>query len=187
MILKSIILPTINTFEGRCQDKGIYLHAIFFIQIIRLSMQTARVSSRSSIILWITPLNLPRKAAIFTVQVTEKSEKIYVSVKDEGVGIPPESIKKVFDRFYKTDPSRGKDKTGTGLGLAITKEIIKAHGETINVTSKVGEGSEFIFSLPMQKEMQVPIKPVHMKDEKDQYISNGKFRIKKKLNLELSI
>ena len=114
-----------------------------------------------------------------TVQVTEKSEKIYVSVKDEGVGIPPESIKKVFDRFYKTDPSRGKDKTGTGLGLAITKEIIKAHGETINVTSKVGEGSEFIFSLPMQKEMQVPIKPVHMKDEKDQYISNGKFRIKK--------
>ena len=67
------------------------------------------------------------------------------------------------------------------LGLAITKEIIKAHGENITLTSKVGEGSEFIFSLPMQKEMQVPIKAVHVKKEEadTQYISNGKFRIKK--------
>lgn len=55
--------------------------------------------------------------------------------------------KKVFERFYKTDPSRGKDKTGTGLGLAITKEIIKAHGEQITLTSEEGEGSEFIFSF----------------------------------------
>lgn len=100
-----------------------------------------------------------------TVQVTEKNDKIYTSVKDEGVGIPKESLKKVFDRFYKTDPSRGKDKTGTGLGLAITKEIIKAHGEHITLTSEMGEGSEFIFSLPKQKDMVVPIKPVHIKKE----------------------
>lgn len=176
--IKSIILPTINTFEGRCQDKGIYLHAIFHTDNTIVYADRTRIQQ--------VIYNLVDNAIKFTpegrhitVQVTEKSDKIYVSVKDEGVGIPPESIKKVFDRFYKTDPSRGKDKTGTGLGLAITKEIIRAHGETITVTSKVGEGSEFIFSLPMQKEMQVPIKPVHMKDEKDQYISNGKFRIKK--------
>ncbi|MBQ3035571.1 MAG: two-component sensor histidine kinase, partial [Lachnospiraceae bacterium] len=52
-------------------------------------------------------------------------------------------------RFYKTDQSRGKDKKGTGLGLAITKEIIQAHNENINVISTEGEGSEFIFSLPI--------------------------------------
>ena len=55
--------------------------------------------------------------------------------------------KKIWTRFYKDDTSRGKDKAGTGLGLAITKEIIKAHNETIEVSSKEGEGSEFVFTL----------------------------------------
>lgn len=55
----------------------------------------------------------------------------------------------IFDRFYKSDLSRGKDKKGTGLGLSIVKEIISAHGEHINVISTEGVGSEFIFSLPV--------------------------------------
>nr|MCR5117964.1 cell wall metabolism sensor histidine kinase WalK [Lachnospiraceae bacterium] len=58
----------------------------------------------------------------------------------------------VFDRFYKSDISRGKDKKGTGLGLAITKEIINAHNEHINVISTEGVGTEFIFSLPLSEE-----------------------------------
>jgi signal transduction histidine kinase len=178
--IKSIIMPTINTFEGRCQDKGIYLHAIFHTENTTVYADRIRIQQ--------VIYNLVDNAIKFTpegrqitVQVTEKNDKVVVSVKDEGVGIPPESLKKVFDRFYKTDPSRGKDKTGTGLGLAITKEIIKAHGETITVESVVGEGSEFIFSLPMQKEMQVPIKAVHLTkhNEEAEYISNGKFRVKK--------
>ena len=69
-------------------------------------------------------------------------------VTDTGIGIPKESIKKIWDRFYKSDLSRGKDKKGTGLGLAIVKEIIQAHGENIDVISTQGVGSEFIFTLP---------------------------------------
>ena len=57
--------------------------------------------------------------------------------------------RQIWDRFYKTDLSRGKDKKGTGLGLSITREIIRAHGENINVISTEGEGSEFIFTLPL--------------------------------------
>ncbi|MFR1039851.1 MAG: ATP-binding protein [Clostridium sp.] len=52
-------------------------------------------------------------------------------MKDTGIGIPKDSVQKVFDRFYKSDLSRGKDKKGTGLGLAIVKEIIQAHGKTL--------------------------------------------------------
>ena len=74
-----------------------------------------------------------------------------MSVKDSGVGIPKESLKLVFDRFYKTDPSRGKDKKGTGLGLAIVKEIIKAHDENIDVVSTEGVGTEFIFTVTVSK------------------------------------
>ncbi len=176
--IKDVVTSTINTFERRCQDKGVYLHAIYHTENTVVYADRTKIQQ--------VVYNLVDNAIKFTpggchitVQVTEKNEKIYVSVKDEGEGIPPESLKKVFDRFYKTDPSRGKDKTGTGLGLAITKEIIKAHGEQITVASKVNQGSEFIFSLPLQKEMQVPIKAVHVKNEDSQYITNGKFKIKK--------
>ena len=68
-------------------------------------------------------------------------------VTDTGIGIPKESIKKIWDRFYKSDLSRGKDKKGTGLGLAIVKEIIQAHGENIDVVSTEGVGSHLARSL----------------------------------------
>ena len=86
------------------------------------------------------------------IETTEKHNKVFVSVKDSGIGIPKDDIKFVFDRFYKSDLSRGKDKKGTGLGLAITKEIINAHNEHINVISTEGVGTEFIFSLPKSEE-----------------------------------
>ena len=83
-----------------------------------------------------------------TIETTERGDKIYTSVKDYGIGIPRNALNKIWERFYKTDLSRGKDKKGTGLGLAIVKEAIQAHGENINVVSTEGVGTEFIFSLP---------------------------------------
>ena len=74
-------------------------------------------------------------------------QKVFVSVKDTGIGIPEESLKKIWDRFYKSDLSRGKDKKGTGLGLAISKEIIQAHGENIDVVSTENVGTTFTFTL----------------------------------------
>lgn len=72
-----------------------------------------------------------------------------ISVKDEGIGIPKSDLTKIWDRFYKSDSSRGKDKKGTGLGLSIAKEIITAHKENINVISTEGVGTEFIFTIPL--------------------------------------
>lgn len=86
--------------------------------------------------------------SVIKMETTEKRSKIFVSVKDSGIGIPKDDLKLIWDRFYKSDLSRGKDKKGTGLGLSITKEIIQAHGEHINVISTEGVGTEFIFSLP---------------------------------------
>ncbi len=86
-----------------------------------------------------------------TIYISTKARqrKIFVSVRDTGCGIPKDSIKKIWERFYKTDSSRGKDRSGTGLGLSIVKEIIQAHGENIDVVSTEKVGSEFTFSLPM--------------------------------------
>lgn len=93
-------------------------------------------------------------ATIF-IRTTARQKKVFVSVKDTGCGIPKASLTKIWDRFYKTDTSRGKDKKGTGLGLSIVKEIIQAHGENIDVISTEKVGTEFIFSLPAAKAPEV--------------------------------
>ena len=81
------------------------------------------------------------------VSTTQKKRYVFISVKDHGEGIPAEDIPKIWNRFYKSDSSRGKDKKGTGLGLSIVREIIRAHDQNINVISTKGVGSEFIFTL----------------------------------------
>lgn len=83
----------------------------------------------------------------YKISLISKSGKVYVSVYNEGQGISEDEIAQVFDRFYKSDKSRGLDKTGTGLGLYITKTIIDAHGEQIWVRSVYGKFCEFIFTL----------------------------------------
>ena len=83
----------------------------------------------------------------YIVKIIEKDEKVFVSVHNEGQGIVKEDLPFVFDRFYKSDKSRGLDKTGVGLGLYIVKTIIDSHGEEIWVNSVYGEYCEFVFTL----------------------------------------
>ena len=73
--------------------------------------------------------------------------KLKVAVYDQGISLTDEDRKMVFERFYKSDESRGLDKTGVGLGLYISKTIIDAHGETIGVDSMEDDGCEFWFTL----------------------------------------
>ena len=76
-----------------------------------------------------------------------RSRKALVKVYNEGQGIPPEDLPFVFERFYKSDKSRGLDKSGVGLGMFISKTIIESHGETISVASDYGKSCEFTFTL----------------------------------------
>ena len=76
-----------------------------------------------------------------------KGKKITVEVFNDGQGITKEEIQYVFERFYKSDKSRGLDKTGAGLGLFISKTIIEAHGEQIWVESEYGKNCSFKFTL----------------------------------------
>jgi len=76
-----------------------------------------------------------------------KEGKLYTSVQDDGPGIDPEHLEKVFRRFYRVDKSRSREKGGTGLGLAICKHLLKMHGEQIFAESSPGQGTKFSFSL----------------------------------------
>jgi signal transduction histidine kinase len=83
---------------------------------------------------------------------SEDGKKMVVfSIKDEGKGIPPEEMEKVFEKFYQVDSSATRSVGGTGLGLAIAREIVRLHGGRIWVESPPGEGAEFLFTLPVHE------------------------------------
>lgn len=149
--VNQMIRTTALTFEGACNAKKISFNLILSGESLYINADFGKIQQ----VLY----NLIDNAIKFShndssikIETTEKNEKVFVSVKDTGIGIPKDSLNKIWDRFYKTDLSRGKDKKGTGLGLAIVKEIINAHGENINVISTEGVGTEFIFTLPIAKE-----------------------------------
>lgn len=86
------------------------------------------------------------------VGVKELKDRVQVSVKDNGKGIPEEHLNRIFERFYRVDKSRSKGSGGTGLGLAIVKHILEAHQSKVEVKSVVGKGSTFSFLLKKKKE-----------------------------------
>lgn len=145
--INHIIKKTAESFEGSCKEKKITLNLIFSNKVTLVDADMGKIQQVLYNLLdnaiKFSPLNSTIK-----ISTQEKGDKVFVSVKDYGIGIPKDSINKIWERFYKTDASRGKDKKGTGLGLSITKEIITAHNENINVISTQGVGTEFIFTLP---------------------------------------
>jgi two-component system phosphate regulon sensor histidine kinase PhoR len=83
-----------------------------------------------------------------TVEARDTGEKVEVFVADDGPGIPPDSLGRVFERFYRVDRARSRESGGTGLGLAIVKHIVQAHGGEAWVKSELQKGAIFYFNLP---------------------------------------
>jgi len=77
--------------------------------------------------------------------------KIEVFVQDDGPGIPPEALERVFERFYRVDKARSREQGGTGLGLSIVKHIVQSHGGKVWVKSELGKGATFFLTLPERK------------------------------------
>ena len=148
--INNMIKMTVQTFEGKCKEKRISFNLILTGKELFVTADYDKIQ-RVLYNLIDNAIKFSHNDSAITIETTEKNEKIFISVKDTGIGIPKDSIKKIWERFYKTDLSRGKDKKGTGLGLAIVKEIVQAHDENINVISTEGVGTEFIFTLPIAK------------------------------------
>ncbi|MBC7389930.1 MAG: ATP-binding protein [Opitutaceae bacterium] len=81
------------------------------------------------------------------VGLDKDKDHVHVTIKDDGPGIAPEHIARVFDRFYRVEKSRSKEKGGTGLGLSIVQKVIESHSSKVSVTSKIGKGTIFAFKL----------------------------------------
>lgn len=119
-------------------------------------------------------LNLLSNAIKFTpkgksvyVHVTCNEDNIFVIIRDEGVGIPPNKIDIIFERFGQVDSSLTRQAEGTGIGLSLVKSLISVMGGTISVDSKINEGSTFILSLPIETETKtesIPVQKIQTND-----------------------
>ena len=144
--LHEVIRQTAATFEGTCTNKRISIELLFVSKSLSVFADKPKIQQVLYNLID-NAIKFSPNDSVVSIETSEKNETVFVSVKDQGIGIPKKSLNQIWERFYKTDNSRGKDKKGTGLGLAIVKEIIKAHGENINVISTEDVGTEFIFSL----------------------------------------
>ena len=146
--INQTIKTTVQTFEGVCMEK----HLFFDLTLTGEKLMVHADYGKIQQILYNlidNAIKFSHNNATIYIETTTKNEKVFVSIKDTGIGIPKDSMNKIWERFYKSDLSRGKDKKGTGLGLAIVKDIINAHNENINCISTEGVGTEFIFTLPL--------------------------------------
>lgn len=145
--INRIIKDTAASFEGTCDAKGITFELTFTDNIQMVYADLGKIQQVLYNLID-NAIKFSHNNSVIYLQTSVRFEKVFISIKDTGIGIPRASQKKIWERFYKTDLSRGKDKRGTGLGLAIVKEIIQAHGENIDVISTEDVGTEFVFSLP---------------------------------------
>jgi two-component system phosphate regulon sensor histidine kinase PhoR len=95
----------------------------------------------------------PRGGSIH-VSVQPENERFVLKVADTGIGIPPEDLPRIFERFYRVDKARSRDSGGTGLGLAIVKHLVEAHNGEIQVESSVGKGTVFTVVFPSVKHVR---------------------------------
>lgn len=150
--INKVIKNTAAAFEGICRQKKIVIELEFASEETFVDADMSRIQQ---VLYNLTDnaIKFSKQDSKVVIETEEKGTKALIRVRDYGVGIPKESIKKIWDRFYKSDSSRGKDKKGTGLGLSIVKEVISAHEENINVISTEGVGTEFTFTLTLSESM----------------------------------
>ncbi|MFR7477913.1 MAG: ATP-binding protein [Acutalibacteraceae bacterium] len=149
--LTNTMLNALLSFEQRIEEKN--------LQILGLENAESLYVDGDPDMIHQVLYNLIENAVKFTpdggyiaLKMEKQPGKTYMSIRNSGPGIAPDEVEMVFDRFYKTDRSRNKDKTGMGLGLYIVRTIIRQHGGEITASSIPGDYTEFSFFLPDKQE-----------------------------------
>lgn len=149
--LNEVIRENSAVLEPQLQEKGLSVEVSFAAKETMVYADQDKIS-RVLHNLMSNAIKFSRENGTIEIETTFSGKnKVLVSIRDHGAGISEEDQKYIFDRFYKVDATRNKDKTGAGLGLSIVREFIQAHGETVAVKSKLGEGSTFLFTLKLAK------------------------------------
>ena len=136
-----------NSARAVAEDKGISLHVdvsqdslVIYGDADRLRQVIGNLVSNA--------LRYTPQGGIITLRAYRAAQRIHISVSDTGQGISPQDLPHIFDRFYRADTARDRASGGSGLGLAIARALIEAHSGTVEVHSKLGQGTTFAIALP---------------------------------------
>ncbi len=149
--LQGIYLSAISKSIHKARERNINL-------VCDSDKNLPRVEGDSEKISWVilqlldNAIKFTQPGGSITLRIRRQENLVNISVLDTGIGIPPSKIDEVFDSFHQLDGSTTRRAGGTGLGLTLAKNIIEAHGAVIQVTSEVGKGSCFAFSLKVHQE-----------------------------------
>jgi signal transduction histidine kinase len=151
--LVQLLTNTGDTFRLDAEARQIALHTDLSADLPPIQVDAARLRQVLQNLLANALRHTPSGGAI-TIGAKPDTDVVCLTVSDTGEGISPDHLPHIFDRFYRTDPARTRDKGGAGLGLAITRAIVEAHGGRISADSTgiAGEGTTFIIELPLKQE-----------------------------------
>jgi signal transduction histidine kinase len=144
-----LITTTGDTFAPIAETKGVTLHTDLAPNLPAVPVDEARLTQVLHNLLNNGLRHTPEHGSI-TIRAQAEAKVIRIDITDTGDGILPEHLPHIFDRFYRTDPARGRDTGGAGLGLAIARAIVEAHDGQLTVASPgvPGRGSIFTITLP---------------------------------------
>ncbi len=149
--INELLRLSVIKFEKRITEKHIQLTVGFESENLRVNADKDAVQ-RVVTNLFDNAIKFTQEGGFIDIQTGIKEGRAYVSIQNSGAGIEEKDLVHIFDRFYKSDKSRGQDKNGAGLGLYIVKSILQAHGEQIWAESVPGEFTRFSFTLETSKE-----------------------------------
>ncbi len=145
--LGGLIRSVVEFMEPYCKDKKVTIHCQLTEDKVRGSSSMLREMAMNLIDNGVK-YNRPGGHVYVTMQQDMTQHQIVLTVRDTGIGIPEDVQERVFERFYRVDESRSKKSGGSGLGLSIVKHIVEQHKGTVEMTSRINEGTTFVIRLP---------------------------------------
>jgi two-component system sensor histidine kinase BaeS len=150
--LEEAIRRSVEAFRPRADARGVDLVAGIEGELPLVNIDRTRIEQVVGNLLENAIRHTPSGGKVTISAKVEDAATVAVTVADTGEGIAADTLPFVFERFYRVDPSRARATGGAGLGLTIAKQLVEAHGGSIRVSSVEGEGTEFHFELPLERE-----------------------------------
>lgn len=147
--MNAFIQKRIDQFRTMARDRGIELKSSFDPKVSQSQIYVDAEKMDKVIFNLLSNSHKFTKKGSIEVQTEIKDDRIFVRVKDTGIGIRADQLPYIFDRFRQADGSSSREHAGTGIGLALVKEMVKLHGGDITARSTYGEGTTFEFSIPL--------------------------------------
>lgn len=145
---KSIVARVIDILKKFATDKSISIDTNLPDNLPKLLGDENRITQALINLVDNAIKYTPSKGSV-SISASSQDSFVRIDVKDTGIGIPKKDLPRIFERFYRIDKARSRELGGTGLGLSIAKHLVQAHGGEISVTSVLGKGSTFSFTIPI--------------------------------------